>query len=445
MEPGRAPPRTDRRTLLSRRLSLFFAVLLTLGAFACAPTGLIEVRQVQPIATHSTNTLLPTVTPPAPPATSSPTATSTLAHTPAPAPTDTPSPAPTQPPVESAAVPPADTIAHVVRVVDGDTIEVNVAGEPYTLRYIGIDTPEIAHSGQPLEPFGPEASSRNSELVLDRDVRLEKDVSETDYFGRLLRYVWIGDTLINEQLVREGYAHASRYPPDVRHQDRLAAAEREALELSRGLWSITPESPSAPAGEPLSAAFVADLSIPDDTEMQPGQAFTKSWQLRNDGNTPWPAGCTVAHVMADDFGVADAPLTAAVQPGETVEIALPMTAPTQSGTFESWWQIKSPDGQSVGKAFYTRIRVAETDAGAVPAAAAPVERLVDVPAAAVQPTATSQPAGGGCPYIGNVNTMKFHRANCASVDQMSESNKVCLTSREEAIARGFVPCQKCNP
>ena len=128
------------------------------------------------------------------------------------------------------------TPATVTRVVDGDTIVVDIDGSEYKLRYIGINTPEVVDPRRPVECFGQEARDYNEELVLGRTVGLEKDVSETDQFGRLLRYVWLGDEMVNATLVREGYAQASAYPPDVRYQDLLSSLQAEAAGEGRGLW-----------------------------------------------------------------------------------------------------------------------------------------------------------------------------------------------------------------
>jgi len=133
---------------------------------------------------------------------------------------------------------PAKVEARVTRVIDGDTIEVSLRGQIYKVRYIGIDTPETVHPSKPVQCFGKEASAKNSELVAGKVVRLEKDVSETDRYGRLLRYVWVGDTLVNDYLVRQGYAYASTYPPDVKYADRFAQAQREARQNNRGLWAV---------------------------------------------------------------------------------------------------------------------------------------------------------------------------------------------------------------
>jgi micrococcal nuclease len=136
------------------------------------------------------------------------------------------------------------TTALVTRVIDGDTIIVDIDGVEYRVRYIGIDTPETVAPGQPIECYGKEASERNRDLVEGKTVSLEKDVSETDQFGRLLRYVWVGETMVNAALVADGYALASTYPPDVKHSDLFAALQAEAREDGRGLWAGTCDSPT---------------------------------------------------------------------------------------------------------------------------------------------------------------------------------------------------------
>jgi len=133
--------------------------------------------------------------------------------------------------------------ARVVAVVDGDTIKVEMGGREYTVRYIGMDTPETKHPQKGVEPYGQEASAANERLVGDKVVYLEKDVSETDRYGRLLRYVWIDGTMVNEELVRQGYARVSTFPPDVKYAERFLALEREAREARRGLWSLATPTP----------------------------------------------------------------------------------------------------------------------------------------------------------------------------------------------------------
>jgi len=129
-------------------------------------------------------------------------------------------------------------------VIDGDTIEVAIDGQKFRLRYIGIDAPETVKENTRVEWMGPEASAANAALVKGKQVYLEKDVSETDRYGRLLRYVFLADgTFVNGELVRQGYAQAITYPPDVKYQKLLRALEREARDAARGLWQPTPDDP----------------------------------------------------------------------------------------------------------------------------------------------------------------------------------------------------------
>jgi len=124
----------------------------------------------------------------------------------------------------------------VVHVVDGDTIDVQLGGRRVRVRYIGINAPESADPRRPVECFGREAAAKNKELVDGKVVRLERDVSETDRYGRLLRYVYVGELFVNAELVRLGYAQAVTYPPDVKYQELFLTLEREAREAGRGLW-----------------------------------------------------------------------------------------------------------------------------------------------------------------------------------------------------------------
>jgi micrococcal nuclease len=127
--------------------------------------------------------------------------------------------------------------AQVVEVVARDTINARIDGHECIAWHIGIGAPETHHPEKGVEWMGPEATQANEDLVGGQMVYLEKDVSETDHYGRLLRYVYCADgTFVNEALVRRGYAQASTYPPDVAHQDLFRRAQREAQEAECGLW-----------------------------------------------------------------------------------------------------------------------------------------------------------------------------------------------------------------
>jgi micrococcal nuclease len=88
--------------------------------------------------------------------------------------------------------------------------------------------------------YGRESARRNRELVEGKTVLLEKDVSETDRYGRLLRYVWVDGKMVNAVLVEEGYARAYTVPPDVKYADLFRQLERRAREEGRGLWGACP-------------------------------------------------------------------------------------------------------------------------------------------------------------------------------------------------------------
>ena len=128
--------------------------------------------------------------------------------------------------------------AKVVRVIDGDTIEVSISGSLYRVRYIGIDTPEVGQWG------ADEATQANAQLVSGKTVELEKDVSETDQYGRLLRYVWVNGNMVNATLVANGYAQVATYPPDVKYQEEFLRLQRQAQEAGLGLWAATQPAPT---------------------------------------------------------------------------------------------------------------------------------------------------------------------------------------------------------
>ena len=194
-----------------------------LCALLLALAGCVSAATPSTGPTPAPVTLAPTTAP-----VSSPTAIAVL---PTATPTPSPKPAPTEPSAETLVPMPTDanfTEAPVIAVVDGDTIKVLVAGEKLTLRYIGIDTPEMSAAD------GAAARAQNIALVNGRTVRLEQDVSATDPYGRLLRYVRIGDMMVNAELVRLGYARAVVYPPDTAYQARFAGLQAEAQAARRG-------------------------------------------------------------------------------------------------------------------------------------------------------------------------------------------------------------------
>lgn len=140
--------------------------------------------------------------------------------------------------------------AKVVRVVDGDTVVVDRGRGEEKIRFVLVNTPETKHPKKGVEFYGKEASDFTKNVLSNKTVYLQKDVSETDKYGRLLRYIWLERPTSNEPsneevrtkcfnaiLLAGGYANVSTFPPDLQYVDLFRQIEREAREKNLGLWS----------------------------------------------------------------------------------------------------------------------------------------------------------------------------------------------------------------
>lgn len=218
------------------------------GGIAAKSTEAIIIASIPTATPTATPTYTATVTlTPLPTFTFTPTITASITNTPTITFTPTITNTATLTPTATATLPPIAAgdcipqkereVATVVEIVDGDTIKVDIDGKIYSVRYIGIDAPETAFRN---EYFGQQATEKNRLLVSGRKVYLFSDVTNTDASGRLLRYVVVGSTFVNYELVRTGYAPASNYPPD----DSCAVTLREAQSTAKiallGLWAPTP-------------------------------------------------------------------------------------------------------------------------------------------------------------------------------------------------------------
>jgi micrococcal nuclease len=128
----------------------------------------------------------------------------------------------------------------VVKVIDGDTIDVAINGTIERLRLIGVDTPETKDPRKPVQCFGTEASRYTTNQLLGTQVKLENDYTQADrdIYGRLLRYVIKRDgTNFNEALIRNGLAHEYTYNIPYKYQTSFRASEVYAKNNSLGLWS----------------------------------------------------------------------------------------------------------------------------------------------------------------------------------------------------------------
>lgn len=171
----------------------------------------------------------------------------------------------------------------VTRVVDGDTIKINLNDEEYSIRMIGIDTPESVHPDQSKNTiYGQKASDyTKSKIEKGQTVYLQKDVSNTDKYGRLLRYVWleipedtentdeIKNKMFNALVIESGYANAYPYEPDTKLKDLFSQLEQEAKEKNVGLWAenglkidgVTPPAPTQSQKD----AYEKEKNIREDT------------------------------------------------------------------------------------------------------------------------------------------------------------------------------------
>lgn len=128
--------------------------------------------------------------------------------------------------------------AVVAKVIDGDTIEARINGASEHVRLIGIDTPETHKPNTPVECFGVEATKALTQLLpKGTPIRLVRDVEARDRYGRLLAYVYRGDTFVNLEMARTGYAAAYTYPPNVAFSGDIVAAAAGARDAGLGLWS----------------------------------------------------------------------------------------------------------------------------------------------------------------------------------------------------------------
>ncbi len=134
--------------------------------------------------------------------------------------------------------------AYVTKIIDGDTLGVTIDGNYYKVRLIGINCPEYTKE---IEPYGKEATEYTTEKLYNKTIYLQKDISNTDNYDRLLRYVWLNkvetideetikNSLFNYELVINGLAHSNYYKPDITLQNYLEDAENYAKQNKIGMW-----------------------------------------------------------------------------------------------------------------------------------------------------------------------------------------------------------------
>ena len=130
-----------------------------------------------------------------------------------------------------------DRAYQVLRIIDGDTVEINYDGQAVSIRLIGVDTPETVHPSQPVEAYGREASSFTKNLLLGESIYLRFDTENQDRYGRLLAYLYRAPDglFVNLEVARQGYGHAYTQFP-FKHMELFRHYENQARTAGKGLW-----------------------------------------------------------------------------------------------------------------------------------------------------------------------------------------------------------------
>jgi len=173
----------------------------------------------------------------------------------------------------------------VKRVVDGDTVQLS---DGRSVRYIGVNAPEINHERNTAEPFGFEARKRNIELVGTQGIRLEFDIEHFDDYGRTLAYLFLPDgSMVNEKLLQSGMAHCLYKMPNIKYEARLLKAQQEAMQGRRGMWGEWHEEEGRYVGNRNSRRFHRS-NCPEVKRIYPKNriVFSKRWDAFWAGYAP---------------------------------------------------------------------------------------------------------------------------------------------------------------
>jgi micrococcal nuclease len=173
----------------------------------------------------------------------------------------------------------------VKRIVDGDTVQLT---DGRLVRYLGVNAPEIDHEADTAEPFGFEARAFNGDLIGFRRIRLEFDMERFDDYGRTLAYVFLPDgSMLNDLLVRSGLAYCLYTLPNIKHEERLLRAQREAMQARRGIWGEWREKQGRYVGNRNSRRFHVE-SCPEAKRISSRNRvrFDSRWEAFRAGYAP---------------------------------------------------------------------------------------------------------------------------------------------------------------
>lgn len=162
----------------------------------------------------------------------------------------------------------------VIRVIDGDTIEVSIDGKTEKIRFIGVDTPETVDTRKTVQCFGEKASMVTKDALTNQTVWLESDSTQgdRDKYSRLLRYVWTDDGTVDfgKVLIATGFAYEYTYNTPYKYQSSYKQAQSDAEQGKKGLWAdgacpITPIVTKSPTAVPTKVTIIKPTSIPTKT------------------------------------------------------------------------------------------------------------------------------------------------------------------------------------
>lgn len=182
---------------------------------------------------------------------------------------------------ETKPVEPVNNKFTVAKVIDGDTIDLNINGKTERIRLVGIDTPEKNDPRKTVECFSSEASAKLTELTKDKKIELEADGSQDnkDKYSRLLRYLWVDGVNINQKMIEEGYAYEYTYKLPYKYQTAFKATQKKASDANKGLWADdscngqrtkpAPQPVAAPAPAPTPAPKSAPAAAPPQSNCDP--------------------------------------------------------------------------------------------------------------------------------------------------------------------------------
>jgi hypothetical protein len=168
-------------------------------------------------------------------------------------------------------------------------------------------------------------------------------------------------------------------PTDTATPTETPTATATATAEASSTPNLLATSASLPTSSCFGMAYVADVTIPDNTSMTPGQSFTKTWRVRNNGSCTWEVGFKLNFIGGNAMGASSVALTKAVAPGAEAEISVPMTAPTASGSARGNWRMSTATGTYFGDEIYVLIVVSGSTATAPAASATPTSTFTATP------------------------------------------------------------------